>query len=101
MGGMLTCSRVIGLSKYGHRIEKYTHNKRLAKFRPGWVPDHLLEKIDWRYESKAAAAQQADFMRELFMGIRQFSRDGKTLLRDGATGGAVWIRARSIWANKL
>lgn len=74
---------VIGLSKSGKPIEKYTTYKRLENFRAAWIPESIRDRVGWLYQTKAEAQDSADKLTAIWTGVRYFSRDGKTILQDG------------------
>ena len=92
--GDAACPIVAGMSKGGRMVQKYTHYKRLTNFRAAWVPEHMRDRVAWRWETKAEAAELAAKLAEMWAGIRQYSRDGKTLVRDGEPESAAFERAR-------
>jgi len=89
--GDAACVRVIGLSKGGRIVHKYTHHKRLETHRAAWIPEHLRERVTWQWGSKDEAQQAADGLREMWAGVRFFHRDG-SMLRDGITEGQAFQR---------
>jgi hypothetical protein len=84
--------RVMGLSKSGRTVRKYTAHKRLEKFRAKWIPEHLREEIGWQWEDRAKADELAKALAEMWQGIRFYKRDG-TLLRDGEPTSTAFKRA--------
>jgi len=92
--GDAACPIVTGLSKSGRTIQKFTHYKRLTSFRAAWIPEHMLERVSWQWETKAEAAEFAEKLTTMWTGIRQYSRDGKTLVRDGDSEGVAFIRGK-------
>ncbi len=93
--GDAACPVVSGISKSGRVVEKYTHYKRLVNFRSAWVPDHMRGRVVWQWDDRTNAEERAAWLAEMWLGVRYFSRDGKTLLQDGVTEGAVFDRYRN------
>lgn len=104
--GDAACPLVIGLSKGGRLLKKYTHFKRLTNFRAKWVPEHLrfsapidndttgwhCRGVIWLYEDKAEAQRHAQGLNRVWSGVRFFHRDGR-LLQDGITERQAFERA--------
>src|SRR4051812_48854340 len=78
--GDAECPIVLGLSKSGRWITKYTHYKRLTNFRVKWVPEHMREQVAWRWSIKEDAERRAHQMTEMWSKVRAFSRDGTILI---------------------
>lgn len=57
---------VHGLNRSGRIVEKYTSYKRLTNFRAAWIPDHLLDRIGFRWETKVEAQEFADTLSSRF-----------------------------------
>lgn len=81
--GDAACPRVNGISKGGRIVTKYTHYKRLTNFRPAWILLHLRDRIGWQWKTKKDAEAFSASLATMWAGIRHYSRDGKTLMRDG------------------
>jgi hypothetical protein len=92
--GDASCPIVTGRSKGGRIVQKYTHYKRLTNFRSAWIPEHMRGRVEWKWEGKAEAAGLAATLGAMWAGIRQYSRDGKVLVRDGEPESAAFERAR-------
>lgn len=92
--GDAACPIVTGMSKGGRYIQKFTHYKRLTNFRAACVPEHMQDRVVWRWETKAEAQSIAEKLTLMWSGIRQYSRDGKTLIRDGLPESAAFKRSR-------
>jgi hypothetical protein len=92
--GDAACPIVIGLSKSGRRITKYTHYKRLENFRAAWLPEHLRDDVVWRWDEKREATMTAEFIVKLWAGVRYYNRDGSALMRDGISEEAAFERFR-------
>lgn len=72
---------VRGHSIGGRVVEKHIPYKRLEKFRPRVIPDHIVSKFHhWhRHETKEEAAEQADALTRMWSGIQFYSREGEQL----------------------
>ncbi|CAJ0701645.1 hypothetical protein LMG19089_02890 [Ralstonia edaphis] len=84
--GDAVCPIVIGLSKGGRRVRKFTNYKRLAKFRAAWIPERLRGEVCWQWAEKHDAAEAAQKLSSLWAGVRFFSRDGSVLLAAALLG---------------
>jgi hypothetical protein len=99
-------AEVTGLSRSGRRIRKFIPYKRLENFRAAWVPPHMQEGkapyswsvASWWHE-KTDAQDVADKLREIWTGVRFFSKNGERLLQDGETTGMAYKRAIAIKAD--
>lgn len=91
--GDAACPVVSGLCKGGYIVRKYTHYKRLTNFRAAWIPEHVRERVAWQWEDKSKAAELAAKLTTMWAGIRQYSRDGKTLVRAGEPESVAFKRA--------
>ena len=100
--GGAECPQVIGLSKGGRILMKYTHHKRLENHRAAWIPEHLRDRVIWQWDTKQEAQEAASGLRELWAGVRFFHRDG-TLLREGITTSQAFARLAhrhpTIWGK--
>lgn len=94
--GDVSCPAVIGMNKSGRIVQKYTHYKRLTNFRAAWIPEHMLERVAWQWKTKNEAEELAARLAAMWADIRQYSRDGKTLVRDGYPEGTAFERARKL-----
>ena len=90
--GDAECPIVIGMSKSGRIVKKYTHFKRLIQYRAAWIPAHMESRLIWHWETKAEATEHATRLATMWAGIRQYSRDGKVLLYDGAATSEAFRR---------
>lgn len=75
--------QVKGLSIHGRSIIKFIPYKRLTNFRSAYIPIHLRDNIIWSFNEKEKAQEFAKSLCEMWSNIRFYSRDGKTLLKDG------------------
>ena len=91
--GDAACPIVTGMNKGGRYVQKFTHYKRLTNFRAAWVPEHMLDRLAWQWETKAEAAELAAKLAEMWAGIRYYSRDGKQLVRGGEPERVAFERA--------
>ncbi len=91
--GDASCPLVVGLSKGGRRITKYTHFKRLENFRAKWIPEPFRWDpsnpgkswaVIWEWTDRAVAESSAAMLAEMWAGVRSFDRLGN-LLKDGIT----------------
>jgi len=82
---------VSGCSKSGRVIQKYTDFKRLENYRAAWIPEHMRDRV-CGWETKEEADALASKLGKMWAGIRHFSRDGSTLMRDGATTSEAFRR---------
>lgn len=107
VNGDASCPRVIGLSKNGRLVEKYTHYKRFENFRAKWVPEHLRNGVPGRHwlgviliwPTKEEAQHYADCLNEMWRGVRFFHHDGRLLL-DGDPESEAFRRAHRRWARE-
>lgn len=83
--GDAVCPIVIGLSKSGHQVTKYTKYKRLRNFRATYIPEHLRAEISLQWADKADATAFAHGLADVWTGVRYFSRGGLVLLQDGVS----------------
>lgn len=87
---------VLGLSRGGRKVEKYTHFKRLENFRAAWIPLHVREQVllGWSHPTKDAAAEHALALTKMWSGVRRQNPDGTFSPPDGITAGEAFRRAR-------
>lgn len=88
--GDAECPRVVGMTKGGRIVMKYTHYKRLENFRAAWCPQHLRDRVFFLF-SKDKAGEWAATLDAMWKGVRYFDRDG-TLLRDGVATSEAFRR---------
>lgn len=74
---------VTGVSKGGRVITKYIAFKRLTRFRAAWIPPHMTDRTAMSWPDKSTAQQRAKALAERWDDVRFFSRDGKTLIKNG------------------
>lgn len=87
---------VVGCSKSGRVIEKYTDFKRLTSFRAAWVPEHLRGRVAWAWDTKEEAAAVAARLAAMWSDVRYFNRDGSQMMKDGISAYAAFARARAF-----
>ena len=96
VNGDAACPLVIGMTKSGRMIEKYTHFKRLTNFRAVWIPEHLRGRIAKFSDDKAEMQRSAEFLGKMWAGVRFFHRDGR-LMQDGIPEEGAFDRAREMY----
>ena len=90
--GDAECPVVLGCSKSGRVVEKYTHCKRLTNFRAAWIPEHLRERVAWQWPERECAQNVASTLAAMWDGVRYFNRDGCGLKQDGITTSEAFRR---------
>ncbi|WP_166246444.1 hypothetical protein [Paenibacillus turpanensis] len=80
--GMARSPKVYGMARDGKRIEKYISYKKLMKFRSQWLPEHIRERVLWKYEERTEADRFAKSLELMWTNVRLY--DGKgNIIREG------------------
>ena len=87
---------VVGLSKGGRKVFKYSHFKRLTNYRAAWIPEHLRGDVTRKWTDKADAERAAAYLSAVWSGVRYFLRDSETPIKDGITEQDAFRRAVAI-----
>ena len=93
--GMAENPKVYGMARDGKRIEKYMPYKRLNKFRAQWLPEHIRERVIWKYEEKGVADRVAKTLELMWTNVRLFDEKGSQI-REGVAASEAFNIARKI-----
>ncbi|WP_098743551.1 hypothetical protein [Paenibacillus sp. EZ-K15] len=93
--GMAENPKVYLMAKGGIRIEKYMPYKRLNKFRTQWLPEHIRERVIWKYEDKGVADQVAKRLELMWTNVRLFDEQGNQI-REGVPASEAFNIAENI-----
>ncbi|OAB38316.1 hypothetical protein [Paenibacillus glacialis] len=93
--GMAENPKVYGMARDGKRIEKYMPYKRLIKFRVQWLPEHIRDRVIWKYEDKGVAEQVAKTLELMWTNVRLFDEQGNQI-REGVSASEAFNIARKI-----
>jgi hypothetical protein len=85
--------KVVGCSKGGRVVEKYSAYKRLTNYRAAWMPEHLRDKVNNQFASKADAQAAADSLTKMWGDVRAYGPKGQ-LIKDGISAGEAFKRLR-------
>jgi hypothetical protein len=91
---------VVGCSKSGRVIEKYTDYKRLTNFRAKWCPEHLRSRVAWLFVTKEEADALAQRLTAMWSDVRYFNRDGTELRKEGISANAAFERRLEQISNR-
>lgn len=79
--------RVYGLSKGGQMIQKYTHFKRLERYRVKWMPDVIYGNnrlyLTLADDDRAVMERHAEALNYIWSGIVSYTRDGTEIRHYG------------------
>lgn len=69
--------------------------KRLNKFRAQWIPEHIRDRVIWKYEDKGRADQIAKTLELMWINVRLFDEQGNQI-REGVPSSEAFNIARRI-----